>query len=290
MSTARLTGIVVALLVALLGYMSMFVVTEQQKAILLRLGKIVHADYKPGLHFMWPLVNNVVKFDKRILTVDAPPEQILTGEKKSVMVDYFVKWRIKNVEAYYLAYGGLENKAADRLSDIIRDGLQAEFNERTIRQVVSDDRAEIMHSLAQRANEAMNKFGVEVVDVRIKQIELPPGVRDAVYQRMRTERNRIATEHRAKGRKEATIIEAQAKRQRTEILADAKRKADVIKGEGDALATEISAKAYGQDPEFYAFYRSLEAYREAFRSKSDILVLEPDSEFFKYFNSTGSGR
>jgi membrane protease subunit HflC len=286
MSRSAIAGII-ALLVALwVGSMSMFTVSETQLAILLRLGKIVRADYKPGLHFMVPFVNSVRKFDKRILTLDANPEQVLTGEKKNVMVDYYVKWRIQNVEAYYLAYGGLEKRARDRLSDIIKDGLQSEFDKRTIRQVVSDDRAEIMHSLAARANTEMGKFGIRIVDVRIKQIELPPGVRRSVFERMRTERDRIAKEHRAKGRRAAKIIEAQANRKRTEMLAEAHRKAEEIKGAGDALATEVYAKAYGQDPEFYEFYRSLMAYRDAFDNKHDVLVLQPDSEFFKYFNST----
>lgn len=286
MSRSAIAGIIAALLALWIGSMSMFTVSETQLAILLRLGKIVRADYKPGLHFMVPFVNSVRKFDKRILTLDASPEQVLTGEKKNVMVDYYVKWRIQNVEAYYLAYGGLEKRARDRLSDIIKDGLQSEFDKRTIRQVVSDDRAEIMHSLAARANSEMGKFGIQIVDVRIKQIELPPGVRRSVFERMRTERDRIAKEHRAKGRRAAKIIEAQANRKRTEMLAEARRKAEAIKGAGDALATEVYAKAYGQDPEFYEFYRSLMAYRDAFDNKHDVLVLQPDSEFFKYFNST----
>ncbi len=285
MNKSTFVSAIVLVLVAWVVSMSLFTVGQTQYAILLRLGEFVRSDYQPGLHFKWPLINNVIKFDKRILTLDASPEEILTGEKKTVLVDYYVKWRIKSVEAYYLAYGSLESRARSRLSEVIKNGLQAEFNQRTIRQVVTEDRTEIMKRLAARANQRLGKFGIEIIDVRIKQIELPAGVRDAVFKRMRAGRDRIAKDHRGKGRKEATIIEAQAKRKRTEMLAAARRNADEIKGEGDARATEIYAKAYGQDPEFYAFYRSMMAYRDAFDSKQDVLVLEPDSEFFQYFNS-----
>lgn len=270
---------------ALLIYMSVFVVTEREKAILLRLGEIVKTDYEPGLHFMVPFLNNVRKFDKRILTLDSQPEMILTGEKKNVLVDYFVIWRIDKVDDYYTSFGGREMDAVNRMSQTIKDGLQSEFNNRTIKEVVSGEREEIMKSVSQRADEKISTFGIKIIDVRIKQIELPPNVAEAVYERMRVERDRIAKEHRAKGEKEAKIIRAKAERQRTELLADAKRKAEEIRGAGDAQATEISAKAYGQDAQFYSFYRSLLAYRRTFSNKQDLIVLEPDSEFFKYFGN-----
>lgn len=285
MGRATMTTLAIVVFAVVVGYLSVFTVSETQLAILFRLGKIEHADYKPGLHFMWPLVNNVRKFDKRIMTVDGEPQEILTSGKRTLLVDYYVKWRIKNVEAYYLAYSGLAKSARDRLAAVIKNALQDQFNQRTIRQVVTEDRSQIMANVTKRANQVMGKFGAEVVDVRIKQVELPTGVREAVFRRMRTERDRIAKELRAKGRKEATIIEAQAKRQRIEILAAAQRQAAQIMGAGDAAATAIYAKAYGQAPEFYRFYRSLNAYRDSFDNKRDILVLSPDSEFFKYFNS-----
>lgn len=286
MLNSKNLGVLLLSLALLIGWMSVFIVDERQNAILFRLGKIVRADYKPGIHWMVPLINNVRKFDKRILTLDTRPEQILTGEKKNVLVDYFVKWRIRDVEAYYLAYGGIEQRASARMSEIVNDGLQSEFDKRTIRQVVTDDRVIIMESLTKRANDEMGQFGIEVVDVRIKQIELPPGVREFVFKRMRTERDRIAKDHRAKGERESLIIRARADRKRIELFAEAKRKAEEIRGAGDAIATETYANAYGKDAEFYEFYRSLLAYKNTFNSKDDVLVLEPDSEFFKYFGGS----
>ena len=285
MGNLRIPALAGLLLVIVVGWMSVFTVDERERAILFHLGQIVRSDFEPGLHFMIPVYHNVRKFDRRILTLDAKPEQILTGEKKNVLVDYFAKWRITDVEAFYRSFGGREIDAASRMAQIIKDGLQSELGDRTIRAVVSGERKEIMEGVAQRANDKMRDFGIQIVDFRIKQIELPSNVAGAVFERMRAERELIAKEHRALGEKAARIIRARADRARTEILAEARRKSDEIRGAGEAQATEIYAKAYDRDREFYDFYRSLQAYRTAFRSSDDLLVLEPDSEFFRYFGS-----
>lgn len=286
-------GLIVLLLGGLLVvWTSFFIVDERQVAIKLQLGEILEAEYEPGLHFMKPLfLNNVIKFDKRILTIDTRPERFLTGEKKNVSVDFFIKWRIKNPEAYYTSFAGDESQAALRLLQIVKNGLQLEFDVRTIKQVVSGERAEMMGSVTAGANDQVNKFGIEVIDVRIKQIELPAEVRNAVFDRMRAERDRIAREHRAQGDEVAKGIRAVADKERVVLLAEAQRDAERLRGKGDARATEIYADAYTKDEDFYAFYRSMNAYRTAFSSKQDVLVLEPNSEFFKYFNSeTGKSR
>jgi len=270
----------------LAGLSSVFVVDERELAIKLRLGEIVDSDFEPGLHFKapWPL-NNVRKFDKRVLTLDTRPERFLTGEKKNVTVDFFVKWRIRDVADYYTTFMGDERQANLRLLQIIKNGLQLEFDERTIRQVVADDRAQMMESMAQKGNMQVADFGIEIVDVRIKQIELPQDVRNSVFERMRAERERIAKDHRAQGEEAAKGIRAVAERERTVLLAEAHRDSEMIRGEGDARATEIYASAYGRNEEFYEFYRSMKAYRSALANGQDVLVLEPDSEFFKYFGT-----
>ena len=271
-----------ALLVAI---SSLFIVDERQLAIKFQLGEIVESDYEPGLHVKapWP-INNVRKFDKRVLTLDTRPERFLTGEKKNVEVDFFVKWRIKDPAKYYTSFMGDERQAGLRLLQIVNNGLQLEFDQRTIKQVVSDDRSVMMTDLTTKANAETAPFGVEVVDVRIKRIELPAEVSNSVYARMRAERERIAKEHRAEGQEAAKGIQAIADRQRTVILAEARRDAEILHGEGDARATEIYADAYGKNQEYYEFYRSMTAYREALANSQDVLVLEPDSEFFKYFS------
>ena len=270
-----------ALLVAM---SSLFIVDERQLAIKFQLGEIVESDYKPGLHIKapWP-INNVRKFDKRVLTLDTRPERFLTGEKKNVEVDFFVKWRIKDPAKYYTSFMGDERQAGLRLLQIVNNGLQLEFDQRTIKQVVSDDRSVMMSDLTTKANAETAPFGIEVVDVRIKRIELPAEVSNSVYARMRAERERIAKEHRAEGQEAAKGIQAIADRERTVILAEARRDAEILRGEGDARATEIYAEAFGENEEYYEFYRSMTAYREALANSSDVLVLEPDSEFFKYF-------
>jgi membrane protease subunit HflC len=273
-------------LALLVGLSMFFIVDERQLAIKFRLGEIVASDFEPGLHLKapWP-VNNIRKFDRRVLTLDTSPERFLTGEKKNVTVDFFVKWRILNPATFYTTFMGDERQANLRLLQIIKNGLQLEFDQRTIRQVVADDRAEMMDSLTRTGNEQVSNFGIEIVDVRIKQIELPQDVRSSVFERMRAERERIAAEHRAQGQEAAKGIRAVADRERTVLLAEAKRDAEVTRGEGDARATEIYGKAYSRNQEFFDFYRSMNAYRGALANEQDVLVLEPDSEFFKYFGS-----
>lgn len=282
---------VLLVLAALVGLSCLFVVDERELAIKFRLGEIVESNYEPGLHFKapWP-INNVRKFDRRILTLDTRPERFLTGEKKNVTVDFFVKWRILEPEIYYTSFMGDERQAGTRLHQIINNGLQLEFENRTIQQVISEDRALMMDSLTLKGNEEVKQFGIEIVDVRIKQIELPPDVRNSVFDRMRAERERIAKELRAQGQEAGKGIRAVAERERTVILAEAQRDAETTRGEGDARATEIYADAYGKDEGFYEFYRSMNAYRSALAGQQDVLVLEPDSEFFKYFGSDAGAK
>ncbi|MCF6257842.1 MAG: protease modulator HflC [Gammaproteobacteria bacterium] len=277
-----LIGILLAVAVVIASF-SIFTVNEREKVILFRLGEIVSTDYGPGLHWKTPFVNNVRKFDARIQTLDAEPERYLTGEKKNLIVDSFVKWRINDVSNYFTATGGDAVRANLRLSQIVKDGLRGEFAKRTIKEAVSGERLQIMELITKQANKQAEAFGIEIIDVRIKRIDFPPEISDSVYRRMRAEREGVAKDLRSRGAESAEIIRAEADRQRTVIIADAFRDAEIIRGEGDAGATEIYAKAYGKDVEFYSLYRSLNAYKTTFASKSDILVIEPDSEFFKYF-------
>jgi len=291
MAASRILAVLLVIGLAV-AWTSFFVIDERQLAIKFQLGEIIDSEYEPGLHFMKPLfINNVKKFDKRLLTLDTRPERFLTGEKKNVTVDFFVKWRIKDPATYYTAFGGDERQASLRLLQIINNSLQLEFDHRTIKQLVSSERAEMMDSLSTTGNKQVAQFGIEIVDVRIKQIELPEDVRISVFERMRAERERVAREHRAQGEETAKGIRAVAERERTIMLAEAQRDAETIRGEGDARATEVYAQAYGEDPGFYEFYRSMNAYRDAIGSKHDILVLQPDSEFFRFFdNNAGTQR
>lgn len=267
---------------------SVFLVKENEVALLLRLGEIVDSDFEPGLHFKAPFVQEVVRFDKRIQTLDARPESFLTGEKKDVIVDSYAKWRITDVAQYYRSTRGSPTETSRLLSAQINAALRDEFGKRTIQEVVSGERAEIMQKLARDANQSASDLGVEIVDVRIKQIDYSDRISSTIYDRMRTERHRVASELRAQGAEAAERIRADADRQRTEILANAYRDAELIRGEGDALAAETYAKAFEQDAEFYAFWRSLTAYREVFQGGSSMMVLDPESEFFRYFNSDQS--
>ncbi len=285
MSSLKTPSLILLVAAGILLSMSIFTVNEREYAILFRLGEIVRSDYEPGLHFKTPLINNVRKFDRRVMVLDARPEFFLTSEKKNVNVDYFVEWRIKDVRRYYTSVGGQESQALQRLSRIVNDGMLAEFAKRTIQEVVSGERAKIMDIVQKMANRQAAIFGVEVVDVRIKRIDLPPEVSNSVYQRMRAERMRVAKELRSRGAEAAERIRADADRQRTVILAEAYREAEQVRGEGDAKAAEIYARAYQKDPEFYSLYRSLDAYKKTFRDKDDLLILEPDSDFFKYFDN-----
>ncbi len=274
--------IILAVLAGLL-WSVFYTVDQRQKAILFRLGEIVQADVPPGLHLKFPFINNVAKFDSRILTMNARPESFLTVEKKNVTVDFFVKWRIRDVGQYYRATRGDERNAQSRLSQIMKDRLRNEFGKRTIKQVVSGERAEIMGILQEKANKQSVELGIQVVDVRISRIDLPDDVSDSVYERMRAERDRVAREFRARGKESAERIEARADRERTEIVAVAYRDAEKVRGEGDARSAKIYADAYSLDPQFYAFLRSIEAYKKSFKNNSSVLVLEPDSGFFRYF-------
>jgi len=249
---------------------------------------VVSIKKDPGLYFKVPLLDNVRFFDVRILTIDtAEPERFLTSEKKNVLVDLFVKWRITDVRSYYTSVAGDEMRAQTRLLQTINDGLRAEFGNRTVHDVVSGERDKIMDLMRKKANEDASKIGVEVLDVRLKRVDLPQEVSESVYRRMEAERKRVANELRSTGSAESEKIRADADKQKEVILAEAYRDAQRIKGEGDAKASAIYAKAYEINPEFYAFYRSLEAYRASFKNKSDVLVLEPSSDFFKYMKSGG---
>ncbi|MGB5832553.1 MAG: protease modulator HflC [Thiohalocapsa sp.] len=282
-SKKMLVAIAVALL-AVLIYASTFIVQQYETAIKLRLGEIVASDYKPGLHFKVPLLNNILTFDARIQTLDSRPERFLTIEKKDVIVDSYAKWRINNAAQFFRSTGGDSSRTARLLSERINTSLRDEFGKRTIREVVSEDRLELMQTLTKRVDTQAAELGVEVVDIRVKKIDLPPEVSESVYNRMRAERERVARDLRAKGSEAAERIRADADRQRTVTLADAYREAEETRGTGDAKSAEVYAGAYQEDPEFYAFYRSLNAYRTSFSQSGSTLVLAPDSDFFKFFN------
>lgn len=281
-----LFAIIGAVLLGVVGS-SLFVVNQWEMALKLRLGEIVDSDYEPGLHWRIPLIHDVKKFDGRIQTLDSRPERFLTIEKKDVIVDSFVKWRITNVTQYYRSTGGNAGTTGRLLSERINTSLRNEFGKRTIQEVVSGERAEIMALLTKDADEKAGALGVEILDVRVKRIDLPPEVSGSVYDRMRAERERVARDLRAQGAEAAERIRADADRQRTVILADAFKQAEELRGEGDAKAAEIYSNAYNQNREFYAFYRSLAAYRSVFEKGGDMMVLEPDSEFFRYFKEQG---
>ncbi|MCC7081566.1 MAG: protease modulator HflC [Burkholderiales bacterium] len=278
--------LVVLIAVAVLGGLSLFVVDQRQNAIVFRLGEIVDIKTSPGLYVKIPIIDNVRYFDTRILTLDtAEPERFITSEKKNVLVDLFVKWRIVDVRQYYISVGGDEMRAQTRLAQTINSSLRDEFGNRTVHDVVSGERDKIMDLMRDRANEDASKIGVQVIDVRLKRVDLPQEVSESVYRRMEAERKRVANELRSTGAAESEKIRADADRQREVIIADAYSEGQRIKGEGDARAAAVYARAYEQNPEFYAFYRSLEVYRAGLRNRSDMLVLDPSSEFFRYLKS-----
>ncbi|MCG6868734.1 MAG: protease modulator HflC [Gammaproteobacteria bacterium] len=281
---------ILAVILGIVLLLSIYTVDQREKGLLLRLGEIQNANIGPGLHFKMPFINNVLLFDARILTLDAQPESFLTSEKKNVTVDFFVKWRILDTAQYYRSTRGEERNAMARLAQIIKDRLRNEFGKRTIKQAVSGERGEIMEILQDSANTVAKDLGIAVVDVRISRIDLPDKVSASVYERMRSERERVAREFRARGMESSERIRATADRERTVILANAYRDAELIRGDGDAKSAEIYAKAYNANPEFYAFTRSLNAYTSTFNDRSDMLVLEPDSDFFRYFNSLSGGK
>ncbi|MHB1175407.1 MAG: protease modulator HflC [Sulfuriferula sp.] len=288
----HLNVIIVAVLALLiLASLTMYTVDQRQNAMVFQLGEIVAIHKKPGLYFKLPLIQNVRYFDTRVLTLNpAEPDRFITSEKKNLLVDYFAKWRIIDTQQYYVSVGGDEIRAQTRLRQTINDGLRAELGKSTVHDVVSGERDKIMTTLRQKADQDARKIGVQVLDVRLKHVNLPQEVSDSVYRRMEAERKRVANELRSTGSAEAEKIKADADRQRQVIIANAYRDAQAIKGEGDAKASTIYASAYSKNPEFYAFYRSMDAYRHSFKSKSDVMVLEPNSAFFKYMKSPNSGK
>ncbi|HEV2539264.1 MAG TPA: protease modulator HflC [Frateuria sp.] len=283
--------LVIAVLVLLLGLNSAFVVREGQSALLLQFGRIVQTDYAPGLHVKAPLIQQVVRFDSRIQGLDAPPERYFTSEKKSVNVDFYVKWRVADNAAYYRATSGDANQAAQRLAPVVKDALRFEFNSRTLQDLIAGGRKDITERVLRQTDAAARKnLGIAVVDVRIKRIDLPEEVSESVYKRMRAERLQLANELRYTGQEQAEKIRADADRQGQVLRADAERDAATVRGQGDAEAAAVYAQAYGQDPEFFAFYRSLAAYKKGFADGNGTLVLKPDSELLRYFNDSASKR
>jgi membrane protease subunit HflC len=270
--------------------MSIYTVDQRQAGMVFQLGEVVSIKRDPGLYLKLPLVQNVRYFDTRILTLDAAdPERFITSEKKNVLVDYFVKWRIFDVEKFYVSFAGDEKRAVNRLAQTVNDGMRAEFGKRVVHDVVSGERDDIMEKLRASADQDARRYGVQVMDVRIKRVELPETVNVDVYRRMEAERKRVANELRSTGAAEAEQIRADADKQREVIVAEAYKEAQKLKGEGDARAAALYSAAYSRNPEFYAFYRSMEAYKASFRSKNDVMVLQPNSEFFRYMQSPRGG-
>ncbi len=283
MSSKSMLGVVVIVILGVLGSSAVYVVDEREKAIVFQFGEIVSSSEKAGLYFKLPVINNVSFFDSRIQTMDADPQLFLTKEKKNLVVDSFVKWRVRNARDFYTKLGGLAANARNRLAQRVNDALRQEFGNRSVQQVISGDRAEIMNTVRKNIDSEINSLGIEVVDVRLKRVDLDPDISERVYQRMEAERSRVAKDLRARGAEEAERIRADADRERAVTLANANREAEEIRGEGDAQATRIYAEAYQRDREFYRLYRSLNAYRATFNSADNLLVIEPNSEFFQYF-------
>ncbi len=277
-----------AVIVLILASMSVFIVDQRQSAIVFQLGEVVRVETAPGIKFKMPLVQNVRFFDSRILTIDTPePERFITAEKKNVLVDSFVKWRIVDVKQYYVSVAGDEARAQTRLMQTVNAALREEFGKRTIHEVVSGQRDELMHVVQEKADADARKIGVEVLDVRLKRVDFPAEISSSVYSRMEAERKRVANELRATGNAESEKIRADADRQREVILAQAYRDAQKVKGAGDAKAAALYAAAFSRNPEFYAFYRSLDVYKQGFKNKSDVMVLDAGSPFFKYLKGSG---
>ncbi|MDO6564853.1 protease modulator HflC [Amphritea sp. 1_MG-2023] len=289
MSGKSMTGLVIALLLVVVGFNTLYIIKETDRAVLLKFGEIVNPDIKPGLHIMIPVINKVRKFDGRVQTLDAQSQSYLTVEKKRLIVDSFIKWRIVDPQKYYTATSGDGFKAAELLFPNVDAGLRNQFGERTLTEVVSGERDELMVELVEALSvQTKEELGIEMVDIRVKKIDLPQEVSASVYERMRTEREREARELRSRGKELAEGIQADADRQKAVIEANAYRDAEQVRGEGDAMAAKIYADAYNKDAEFYSFYRSLNAYKAAFNQQGDIMVLKPDSDFFRYLgNPTG---
>ncbi len=276
--------LILVLAMLVLTFFSLYTINEKEIAIKFRLGEIVAVETEAGLYFKTPFINNINIFDKRIQTLDERPDRFLTGEKKNVIVDSYVKWRISNARSFYTSTGGNIDRANERLSQIIKTGLKSEFSKRTITEVVAGERVKITRNIKNLAKSNVKEFGIDIVDVRIKRIDLAKEVSDSVYDRMRTERERVAKDFRSKGSEQAEKIRALADKKRTIIIANAYKNAEIIRGNGDAKSVNIYANAYSKDREFYSLYRSLETYKKSFKSKDDILVLNPNTDFFRYFN------
>lgn len=286
MSGKSMLGVVFLAIAGALVFSSAYLVDEREKAIVFKFGEIIRSDVEPGLHWKIPFINNVRFFDARVQTMDADPESYLTQEKKNLIVDSFVKWRVKDVHQYYTRLQGSKLNARSRLSQRVNDSLRQEFGKRSVQEVISGDRKMIMETVRTEMNEEAATLGIEVIDVRLKRVDLDTTISERVYQRMAAERQRVAKELRAQGEEVAETIRADADRQRLILLADAERDAEVLRGEGDAIATAAYADAFGRDTEFYNFYRSLNAYRGSFNSKQDLMIIDPSSEFFKYFKQS----
>ena len=291
MSGRNVTFILLAVLALFIGSNSLYVIKETERGVLLKFGEVVNPDIQPGLHAKIPFVNNVRKFDGRILTVDSQPERFFTQEKKALIVDSYAKFRVSDTKKFYTATNGEEARAAGLLAQRINDGLRNQVAVRTIQEVVSGERDQLMLDLAEKLNAvALSELGVELVDVRVKQIDLPPDVSESVYQRMNAEREKEAREHRSQGQELAEGIRAAADREVTVLKANAYRDAELIRGAGDAEATRVYAEAFNQDPEFYSFTRSLRAYQDAFQGSGDVMLIRPDSEFFRYLKDPQGGK
>jgi membrane protease subunit HflC len=287
MANGKVLAFVLTLvIVVFVGVSSMFQVAAWEKAVLFRLGEIVRTDIQPGLHFKVPFINNVRKFDGRILTLDVAPERFLTVEKKNVIVDSFVMWRIADVRRFYTAVMGDERNARQRLEQIVKDGMRGLFSKRTVNEVVSGERSTIMEALVADASSQAEEIGIQIVDIRVKRVDLPAEVSNSVFRRMQAERARVAKEFRSQGAEAAEKIRADADRQRQVLIAKAYSEAEQIRGQGDAIAADVYARAYGADEDFYAFFRSLQAYRHSFDDGNNIMLLEPEGEFFEYFSGS----
>jgi membrane protease subunit HflC len=290
MNGSRFGAVVITGLVLVTIGLSAFTVNERELAIKLQVGEVVESDYAPGLHFKIPIYQTVRRFPKRILTISDRPERIFTAERLALQVDFFVKWRIVDAVQFYTATGGILRIANDRLSEIIKNAIVTEFGKRSVQEAISIGRAELRQDMLNMASTAAQGLGVELIDIRVKQVEFPDEVRNSVYAQMREERKRVAAERRAQGREIAEQRKATADKERTIILADAFRDGQILRGAGDARAAETYANAYQKNPEFYAFYRSIEAYRNSMGRSGDILVLDPNNEFFRYLNQSSGKR
>lgn len=290
MTSGKFSFVVVLGLALVTVGLSAFTVNERELAIKLQLGEVVNADYEPGLNWKWPIVQNVRKFPKRILTISDRPERVFTAENEALQVDFFVKWRIIDTVRFYTSTGGSQIVGDDRLSEIIKNAVVTEFGKRSVKEAISVGRAELMSDMLNTASAAAEDLGVELIDFRVKQVEFMDDVKNSVYLQMAAERARIAAERRAEGRAIEQEKRANADKERTIILAEAYRDGQIIRGEGDAKAAEIYASAYSRDPEFYAFYRSIDAYRKSMGKEGDLLVLDPDNDFFRYLNQSDGVR